>query len=263
MTTDHFCPVVAGAGGLIEESWCFGRMADVLAALPPITSVADMLRPELLLYEHGPLSIRYCPFDQMKPEAKLVIIGITPGLQQMFLSCQEARRSLFDGQTGTDVLRRAGAVGGFAGTMRTNLVAMLDGIGLPAVLGIDSTQSLFGGDDAGLLSGTSAVIYPAFTKGRNYSGTPGPHYPMLSAFVDQVLTAGLAMVPDAFVIPLGKTVVTILRREVERGSLDPGRCLFEFPHPSGANGLRTRLYETFREAMTVQVASWNALSVDT
>jgi uracil-DNA glycosylase len=257
MMTDHVCPVTAGAGGLIEESWCFGRMADVLGAMPPITVAADVLRPELLLYEQGPLSIRYCPFDSVNPGAKLVIIGITPGLRQMFLSCQEAQQALFDGQTGAEVLRRARAVGGFAGTMQTNLVAMLDGIGLPAKLDIDSTRSLFGGDHAGLLSGTSAVIYPTFMNGKNYSGTPSPEsHPLLSAFVDQVLTAGLAMVPDAFVIPLGKTVAKILRREVERGSITAERCLFEFPHPSGANGHRASSYLEHRERMAAQVAKW-------
>ena len=166
--SDHLCPVVAGAGGLIDDSWCFDRMAEVLVGMPPIVTEADMLCPELLLFEKGRLSIRYCPFDSVIPKAKLVIVGITPGLHQMFLSCQEAQRALTEGQTGEDVLHRAGAVGGFAGSMRTNLVAMLDGIGLHEKLGIDSTRSLFG-DHHELLSGTSAVIYPAFVNGKNYT----------------------------------------------------------------------------------------------
>ena len=85
--------------------------------------------------------------------------------------------------------------------------------------------------------------------------TPHPH-PLLRSFVDQVLTAVLAMVPGAFVIPLGKTVATVLRREVERGSLQAERCLFEFPHPSGANGHRARLSGEHRETMAAQVAEW-------
>jgi hypothetical protein len=253
--TDHLCPVAAGAGGLIEESWCFDRMADVLAAGPPIMTAADVLRPELLLYDKGSLSVRYCPFDIVNPKAKVIIIGITPGLKQMFLSCQEAQKALNEGETGERVLLRAKAVGGFAGTMRTNLITMLDGIGLHSKLGIGSTRSLFGGVDAELLSGTSAIIYPTFINGKNYSGTPDPEsLPLLRAFIDQVLTAGLAMVPDAFIIPLGKTVSTILRREADRGSLQAECCLFEFPHPSGANGHRHRLYAEHREAMAAQVA---------
>ena len=254
--SDHLCPVVAGAGGLIDGSWCIERMAEVLFAMPPIVTEADVLCPELLLFEKGRLTVRYCPFDGVNPEAKLVIVGITPGLRQMFLSCQEAQRALTEGQTGEDVIRRAKAVGGFAGSMRTNLVNMLDGIGLHQKLRIDSTRSLFG-EDKKLLSGTSAVIYPAFVNGKNYTGTPGPEaYPLLQAFVDQVLTASLAMTPDAFIIPLGKTVSVILQREVARGALQAERCLFEFPHPSGANGHRARLYAENKTNLTARVAEW-------
>ena len=233
---DHLCPVMAGAGGLIDASWCLGRMAEVLVGMPPIVTEADVLCPELVLYEEGRLSVRYCPFDGVNPEAKVVIVGITPGLRQMFLSCQEAQRALTEGQTGEDVIRRAKAVGGFAGSMRSNLVTMLDGIGLYQKLGIDSTRSLFG-EHMNLLSGASAVIYPAFLDGKNYTGSPGPEaYPLLQAFVDQVLTGALAMTPDAFIIPLGKTVSTILQREVARGALDSKRCLFEFPIPQEPTG---------------------------
>jgi hypothetical protein len=140
--------------------------------------------------------------------------------------------------------------------MRTNLVAMLDGIGLNEKLEIDSTRSLFG-EHHELLSGTSAVLYPAFVDGKNYTGTPGPEaYPLLQAFVDQVLTAELAMTPDAFIIPLGKTVSTILQREVARGAVQAERCLFDFPHPSGANGHRARLYAENKTNLTARVAEW-------
>jgi len=91
--TDHLCPVVAGGGGMIKESWCFEQMAEVLAAMPPIVDPTDVLRPELLLFKQGSLSLRYCPFDTVNPTAKVLIIGITPGLRQMFLSCQEAQRA--------------------------------------------------------------------------------------------------------------------------------------------------------------------------
>lgn len=254
--SDHLCPVVAGAGGPIDDSWCLERMAEVLVGMAPIVSEADVLGPELLLFEEGRLSVRYCPFDSVNPKAKLVIVGITPGLHQMFLSCQEAQRALIQGQTGDDVIRRAKAIGGFAGSMRTNLVTMLDGISLHEKLGIDSTRSLFG-EYHDMFSSTSAVIYPAFVNGKNYTGTPGPEaYPLLQAFVDQVLTAGLAMTPDAFIIPLGKTVSAILQREVARGALQAERCLFEFPHPSGADGHRARLYAENKTNLTARVAQW-------
>ena len=64
------------------------------------------------------------------------------------------------------------------------------------------------------------------------------------------------MTPDAFIIPLGKTVSTILQREVFRGALEAERCLFEFPHPSGANGHRARLYAEHKADLTARVAEW-------
>ena len=170
---EHVCPMPVATGGLIDRSWCFEHMAGVLTRTAPIVTETDMLRPELLLFEEGPLVLRYCPFDWVNPGAKVVIIGITPGLHQMFLSCREAQRALADGVTGDGVLRRAGNVGAFAGPMRTNLVTMLDGIGLNEHLAIESTTSLFD-QHADLLLSTSAVLYPAFLNGKNYTGSPGP-----------------------------------------------------------------------------------------
>jgi hypothetical protein len=74
--------------------------------------------------------------------------------------------------------------------------------------------------------------------------------------VDQVLKAELAVLPDAVVIPLGRTVATILRREVDQGGLQAGNCLFEFPHPSGGNGHRVRLFTQHRKDLVAQVAAW-------
>jgi hypothetical protein len=252
----HVCPVAAAAGGLIDRSWCFDDFAERLAALPPIRSQSDVLRSELILAQQGPLTVRYCPFDHVNPKAKVVIVGITPGLTQMFLSCQAAQQALSEGLSADQVLERARAVGAFAGSMRTNLIAMLDGIGVHEALGITSTSQLFG-DRADLLHSTSALLYPVFWRGKNYGGSPNPlTFPILKAFADQVLTTELAMVPDAFVIPLGRAVSTLVRAEADRGALTPERCLFDFPHPSGANGHRVRQFAAKRDAMTAHVARW-------
>jgi hypothetical protein len=60
---------------------------------------------------------------------------------------------------------------------------MLDGVGLHTKLGIDSSRSLFGGADAELLSGTSAIIYPTFINGKSYSGSPDPTPPSLASLL--------------------------------------------------------------------------------
>ena len=142
--------------------------------------------------------------------------------------------------------------------MRTNLVKMLDGIGMPEALGVTTTAELFE-QKVDLLHGTSALDYPVFLGVKNYGGSPSPlEFPILKAFVDQVLTAKLAMVPDAFVVPLGRAVSTLLRVEVDRGVLPAERCLFDFPHSSGANGHRIPQYKAHRNGMAKQLKSWAA-----
>jgi Transposase DDE domain len=56
---------------------------------------------------------------------------------------REAQRYLQKGFTAEETLQRANAVGPFSGLMLTNLVTMLDGIGLHNALGIKSTALLF------------------------------------------------------------------------------------------------------------------------
>lgn len=128
--------------------------------------------------DDGKLTVRYCPFDYVNLGARVLIVGITPGLHQMFLSCQAAQRALARGLEGDDVRREACDVASFAGSMRSNLVAMLDGVGLHEVLDLATVSQLFG-ERSDLLHSTSALLYPVFLRGRNYGGSPAPrpsHY---------------------------------------------------------------------------------------
>ncbi len=38
--------------------------------------------PRLLIDREGDLEVRYAPFDHVNPEARIVILGITPGAKQ-------------------------------------------------------------------------------------------------------------------------------------------------------------------------------------
>jgi hypothetical protein len=113
-----------------------------------------------------------------------MLVGITPGLHQATEALAEARRSLANGLSPEDALRRADAVGSFSGPLRTYLVTMLDGIGLAAALGIESTAQLF--DEMHHLAGhVSAIDYPVFVHGRNYGGASPPlvGHPVLASLV--------------------------------------------------------------------------------
>lgn len=251
----HTCPVVAAAGQ-VDPAWCIDNFAASLAAMPTVRTEADTTHPDLFLAESGRFTLRYCPVDAVNPQASVVIVGITPGRHQMFLACREAQRALRDGADIADALRRARGAAAFAGPMRTNLIAMLDEVALPASLGIDTAAELFSGR-SDLLHSTSAVLCPAFVDGANYSGHPDPRkVPLLQPFVEHVFPAELALLPDALIIGLGKTVAALLRDLIERGELRSERCLLDFPHPSGANGHRRRLFAERRDAMATQTARW-------
>jgi hypothetical protein len=78
--------------------------------------------------------------------------------------------------------------------MRTNLIRMLDGIGVHTALDLASCADLFD-SRTDLATSTSSVCHAVFVRdGRNYSGAPpvGRH-PVFDAFARQVLAANLAM----------------------------------------------------------------------
>jgi hypothetical protein len=145
---------------------------------------------------------------------------------------------------------------GFAGSMRMNMVAMLDAIGLPATLGIQTSAHLFQQRDD-LIHGTSALRYPVFIAGENYGGNPHvDRSTMLTRFVHQLLAAELAAIPDALVLPLGKAVEGCLRMLIANNQLEEVRCLFGFPHPSGANGHRAVQFRRNEATLGTEIARW-------
>jgi hypothetical protein len=210
-----------------------------------------------------------------------MLVGITPGLHQATEALAEARRSLANGLSPEDALRRADAVGSFSGPLRTNLVTMLDGIGLAAALGIESTAQLF--DEMHHLAGhVSAIDYPVFVHGRNYGGASPPlvGHPVLASLVRlpgaqgcdgarracgaalRRLLAGsgwprVAMALDALVVPLGKAAEAAVDFLARQGLLDRRRCLLGVPHPSEANGHRIRLYAERRADLARAVLMWS------
>jgi hypothetical protein len=113
--------------------------------------------------------------------------------------------------------------------MRTNLVAMLDDVGLHRALELPSSAGLFA-DRHELVSTTSAICHAVFVDGRNYSGAPRvDQHPLLRAFARQVLDANLTMTPDALVIPLGRAT----SRAMALTGVDPRRVFSDFRIPQG------------------------------
>jgi len=234
----------------------FGSYQGFLTSLPVREKYehSDLLVSDLLIAEEGRLRIFYAPFDWANPNARVIILGITPGWTQMEIACREARAVLSSGGSAEDVCRLAKEHASFAGSMRVNLVRMLDALDLPRLFGIQSSSDLFGVARP-LLHTASAIRYPVLVGTRNYTGTnPRPaKSPFLMRFAREVLAPELESVPKAAIVPLGKSVEEILVALAAEKRIRPGRWLSGFPHPSGANGHRVRLFNENRASLSGQL----------
>lgn len=242
-----------------------------------LTDSKNVHDPRLLIAREGALAVFYAPFDHINPMAKLVVLGITPGEQQANAAILEAGLALRLGASDADALARAKAHASFSGPMRANLVAMLDLIGVNRALGIASCVSLWG-RDVDLVQFASALRYPVFKNGKNYTGSSPKMtaFPLLREHLLTYTASELASLADALVLPLGPAVVDACRYLVREGMLDPRRIIEGLPHPSGANGERIAYFlgrkekdalsektdpfkiEAAREAAQQTVKRWHA-----
>jgi hypothetical protein len=219
-----------------------------------------LMTDDFLLEEERRLQVYWLPFERLNPTARIAIVGLTPGWHQMQLAFTAAREAFHAGMTDDLLaLEYIGRQAGFAGSLRVNMIKMLDAIGLPAALGVQTSAELFQQRDD-LIHGTSALRYPVFVAGKNYGGA-NPRVErsaMLTRFVHEQLAAELAAIPDALVLPLGKAVEGCLRLLIAAGQLEEARCLFGFPHPSGANAHRADEFRRNEVTLRAEVARWSA-----
>lgn len=196
----------------------------------------------LTLAEDGPLRVVYAPFEHVARNARVVVVGITPGRTQAVAAIRAAQAALANGQTLASTLRSAKLTASFSGAMRSNLIAMLDGIGVAQHLGLKSAAELFtpGGERVHL---TSALRYPVFKDGENYNGTPDMiRTPLLRRMIEAHLAEEARLLPEALWLPLGPKAEQALRHLAGMGLLDPARVLEGLPHPSGANAERVAVF---------------------
>lgn len=144
--------------------------------------------------------------------------------------------------------------------MRTVLVdRLVDGIGLPSVLGVQSSSELFAGADRHVHM-TSALRYTTLRDGKNYGGRSSElrSLPILRNRILCSLAPELQAIPRALVIPLGVAVSAALRVLTDTGRLEEEHCLFGFPHPSTGRGYqdRERAYEAHRHELSAAEHRW-------
>ncbi|MGH0003542.1 hypothetical protein ACQU0X_25990 [Pseudovibrio ascidiaceicola] len=119
----------------------------------------------------GMLSVCYAPFDYIERAAKIVLVGITPGLLQANTALAAASSAMNSGADLKNSLKIAKNTASFSGAMRKNLVAMLDSIELAQLLAVQSSRELFENHSTGVHF-TSALRYPVFKSLKDYNGMP-------------------------------------------------------------------------------------------
>jgi hypothetical protein len=202
----------------------------------------DPLAKSLLIEKQGPLSVYYAPFEWINPKARVVIVGISPGKTQAARALREAQQALLEGFDEGKALRCAQTSAAFSGVMRSNLISMLDAIGLHKWLGLVSSGQLFG-DAAELLQATSILQFPTFIDGENYNGSPEPiKTPMLKRLIFEHFGKMCLRIPNAIFIPLGHVPADVLRVLMEEGIVSSSRVLYGLPHPSAANVERVKYF---------------------
>lgn len=196
------------------------------------------LNQSLCMAREGGVEIYYAPFDYIEHSARLVLVGITPGLTQARNALNEAHRQLARGARPEDAERLAKTAASFSGAMRNNLIRLLDAVGIHQWLGIASTASVFT-PESRLVHYTSVLRYPVFFRGQNYSGNPAPgRSPLLSEQIEKWFAREVETLREAIFVPLGTLPRQVMADMVKTGRISAERVMESLPHPSGANAER-------------------------
>ena len=181
---------------------------------------------KFLLEKEKNIEIYYAPFDYINSKAKIVIVGITPGLQQMLQSYEVINQG--------KSFKEVKDLSSFKGSMRTGLIKYLDELKINDILKIKSCESLFN-KNSNYLHTTSLVKYPVFDKGKNYSGANILKKKILLDFIEKNFLEELKTLKKSIIIPLGNTVSSTIEYLNNKYKLKLSCFLKGFPHPSGAN----------------------------
>ncbi len=220
-------------------------------SLPKDVAPSDIQNDRFLLGREGRIAVYYAPLDWINGDARIVLVGLTPGWSQTKIAFDECCIAFRQGLRDSDASKAAKARASFAG-MRRRMCGWLDDLGVDDWLGVDTTDELFD-EQRTLVHTTSLIRYPVFVgaDARNYTGySPTPvKSPLLRSIIDGVLVPELRQLPDALIVPLGRSVAAAL----DAVGVDADRCLFGFPHPSGANGHGPSQFASERDAMRTVV----------
>jgi len=186
----------------------------------------SIVHKKFLINKDKKIKIYYAPFDYINSKAKIMIVGITPGLQQMLQSYEVINKG--------GSLKKVKDLSSFKGSMRTGLIKYLDELKINKILKIKTSESLFD-KHSKYLHTTSLVKYPVFDKGKNYSGANIQKKEILMNFIEQNFLKELKQLKKTIIVPLGNNVSSTIEYLDNKYNLNLTCFLKGFPHPSGAN----------------------------
>lgn len=215
----------------------FSRFAPTLSQLPTRFAQDQPLPAPLRLSGDSRFEVFYAPFDYVNSNARVVLVGITPGRAQALKAIGTARDCLLAGMNEDKAAEQAKSAASFAGPMRSNLVQLLDHVGLASRLQLESTSQLWS-THTDLVHFTSALRYPVFEAGTNYAGTGITRHAFLLEQLDTYFANECTALSKALFVPLGSAAELACDRMVTSGRLAANQLLRGLPHPSGANAER-------------------------
>ncbi|MBT2685552.1 uracil-DNA glycosylase family protein [Bacillus sp. ISL-37] len=214
-------------------------------------SRGELLTSDFMMAKENYIEIYYCTHNEyINKKAKVFIIGITPGFQQMSKSIAVARKCFEENLSLDEVAYICKREARFYGVLRSNIIQMLNDLDLNNFLDLKSCEELFNDKDY-LLHTTSLIPYAVFINEKNYTG----HSPkinknaLLTSFLAEFFEPQATLLKDALIIPLGKGVEEIVAEYTRAGIIKENNVLYGFPHPSGANGHRLHQFNSNKEKM--------------
>jgi hypothetical protein len=225
------------------DTQLFKKYAPLLKSLSSTELDREIDQPNHLIIDETDfrgkhIDVAYAPFDHINQQAKIVLVGMTPGRQQMQNALIEAQKKLKDGLSLDAAKEAAKIFASFSGAMRTNLINLLDEIGIANLLKIKTTATLWD-TDAGYVHFTSALRYPIFIDNKNYSGAPSMlTTPILKKHLSYWFGHEMRELPNALYVPLGPKVCEAVEAIGKEVGIRSDQIISGLPHPSGANAER-------------------------
>ncbi len=130
----------------------------------------DILNYNFFLENENKLNVYYAPHNEyLNKKAKILIVGICPGWTQTEIAFRSVKCDLDNNLEIDSILKNCKVAARFAGSMRSNLILMLEELLISKYLKLESVKQLFH-HDCELLHTTSLIPYPVFINGKNYTG---------------------------------------------------------------------------------------------